>query len=216
MIKQQPQDLEEKIAEIGGIQLFQPLLIGAIEFGAFALRKGKGLAARNLGWRQATILPAVDQAGQLARGPAILVEPGAFDHLLHEPKLIVGIEDRETRFQPDQLGMAAQDLDANGMECAEPRHALDRTTDQAADSVLHFVGGLVGEGHGEDLPAPRPARAQDVGNARCQHARLAGAGASQDQHRPIDGLDGGTLLGIELGHIRGAQSAQSASGDGAL
>ena len=34
-------------------------------------------------------------------------------------------------FRPDQLGVPAQDLDADGVEGAEPRHALDAC---AADS----------------------------------------------------------------------------------
>ena len=36
-----------------------------------------------------------------------------------------------------------------------------------------------------------------MGDARRQHARLAGAGAGQHQHRPVERLDRGALLGIE-------------------
>ena len=44
---------------------------------------------------------------------------------------------------------------------------------------------------------PRAAGRQDMGDARGQHARLAGAGAGQHQHRPVERLDRRALLGIE-------------------
>ena len=57
----------------------------------------------------------------------------------------------------DQFGMAAQDLDADGMKGAKPGHSFDRLAQQAGDAVPHFPRGLVGEGHGQDLPRPRTA-----------------------------------------------------------
>ena len=66
---------------------------------------------------------------------------------------------------------------------------------------LHLPRRLVGEGDGEDLARSRAALAQDVGDARRQHPRLAGAGAGQHQQRPVEGLDRLSLLGIEPGEI---------------
>ena len=48
---------------------------------------------------------------------------------------------------------------------------------------------------------PRPALAQDVGDARGQHAGLAGAGAGQHQNRAVQRLDRLALLGIEAVEI---------------
>ena len=62
----------------------------------------------------------------------------------------------------------------------------------------------------------RTPRAHDVGNARREHARLAGAGAGQHEHGPIDRLDGGALLGVEIGHIGGRGHAERPRRDGAL
>ena len=42
---------------------------------------------------------------------------------------------------------------------------------------------------------------EQVGDAGGEHARLAGAGAGQHQHRPLGRLDGGALLGVQLGEI---------------
>ncbi len=45
--------------------------------------------------------------------------------LLDQADLVVGVEDGEVGLQADQLGVAAQDLRADRVEGAEPRHALD-------------------------------------------------------------------------------------------
>ena len=209
MSQEQPQHLQQQVAEVGGVQLLEALLIGGVERRALALGEGEGLPARHLVRRQPAVLPAVDQGGQLARRPAVLVEALALDHLLDEADLVVGVEDGEAGLQADQLGMPAQDLDADGVEGAEPGHALDGAADQRADALLHLARGLVGEGDGQDLRAARAARAQDVGNAGGQHARLAGAGAGQHQHGPIERLDGGPLLGVEVGQVGGRRQASA-------
>ena len=201
VLLEQAQHLEQEVAEVGGVELLQPLLVGGIERGALALGEGEGFPARHLVGREAAVLPAVDQGRELARGPAVLVEPLALDHLLDEADLVVGVEDGEARLEADELGMAAQDLDADGMEGAEPRHALDRAADQRADALLHLARGLVGEGHGQDLGAAGASRAQDVGNAGGEHARLAGARAGQHQHGAVHRLHGRPLLGVEVGHV---------------
>ena len=78
------------------------------------------------------------------------------------------------------------------MEWNVPSQGMPSTdaADQRADALLHLARRLVGEGDGEDLASgrARPVR-EDVGDARGQHARLAGAGAGQHQHRPVDRLD---------------------------
>ncbi len=66
-----------------------------------------------------------------------------------------------------------------------------------------------------------PAGRQDVGQPGGQHAGLAGAGAGQHQHRAVDGLDGGALLGVQpLQIVRPrstrARSLTRASGEGAV
>ena len=87
---------------------------------------------------------------------------------------------------------------------------------RCADALLHLAGRLVGEGDGEDLAGPGLAGRQDMGEARGQHARLAGAGAGQHQQRAIDRLDRGALLGVqalEIGRLaRGHGARDGAAG----
>ena len=90
-------------------------------------------------------------AGEHTRRPALLVDILRREQLLEQPDLVVGVENGEGRLEVDELGMAAQDLDADGVERAEPRHAFDRAADQLADALLHLARRLVGEGDGEDL-----------------------------------------------------------------
>ena len=101
--------------------------------------------------------------------------------------------------------MAAQDLDADGMECAEPRHAFERAADQPSDAFAHFPRRLVRERHREDLRRVGLGGRQDVGNARRQHPRLAGTRTSQDEQRTFSRLDRFALLRIEAFEVsRGA------------
>ena len=101
------------------------------------------------------------------------------------------------------------------MEGAEPGHALDHLADHLPDAQLHLARRLVGEGHRQDVARPGAAEIEDVGDARRQHARLAGAGAGQHQHRAVQRLHGFALLRIEVGEIGRRPRAQSARGDAA-
>ena len=82
---------------------------------------------------------------------------------------------------------------SHGIPCAEP--VSER------DPLAHLARRLVGEGDGEDLVRPRPARGDEMGDAGGQHPRLADARAGQHQHRPVERLDGFELLGIEAAKI---------------
>ena len=183
------------------LSVFSRSWIGRVELLAAAVGEARRLAGRHLVRRQPAVLPVVDQPGQHARRPALLVDALGLEQLLDQPDLVVDVEDGEVALQPDQLGVAAQDLHADRVEGAEPRHALDHLADHRADALLHLARRLVGEGDGEDFGRPRAAEAEDVRDARGQHPGLAGAGAGQHQHRAVQRLDRLPLLGVEVGEI---------------
>ena len=83
------------------------------------------------------------------------------------------------------------------MEGAHPHASGSLGADELVDALLHLTGGLVREGERQDLVGTRLAGGQQVGDAVRQHARLARARPSDDQHRPVDGLHGFLLSGIE-------------------
>jgi hypothetical protein len=201
VLAEQPDHLQQEIAEVGGVENLQPLLERGVELLAAAVGKRGGLAGRHLVGRQPAVLPMINQPGQHAARPALLVDVLGLEQLLEQPDLVVGVEDGEVALQPDQLGVAAQDLHADRVERAEPRHALDRLADHAADPLLHLARGLVGEGHCENVARPRAAGGEDVGDPRGQHSCFAGSGARQHQQRAFQGLDGEPLLrvhGVEV------------------
>ncbi len=178
-------------------------LIGGVELAALAEGEGGGLARRHMGGIEAAVLPAVDLGGELARRPALLVDVGCLDDLLHQAQLVVDAEDGEVGFEADELGVAAQHLGADRVEGAEPGHALGDRADERADPLLHLARRLVGEGDGEDVERPRLRGRDQVGDAGRQHPGLAGAGAGKHEHRALRRLDRLALLGVEAGKIGG-------------
>ncbi len=213
LLAEQPDAFEQQVAEIGGVENFQPLLKRLVEFQPLAVGEGGRFAGRHLLRRQAAVLPAVDQHRQHPPRPALLVDAFGLEKLLQQPDLIVGVENGEIGLEPDQLGMAAQDFHADRMESAEPGHALDHVAYDLADAVLHLARRLVGEGDGEDFAGPGAAGGENVGDAHREHAGLAGAGAGQHQNRAVERLDGLALLGIEPGEIGRARPGLRTRGD---
>ena len=199
MLAQQPDRLEQKIAEIGGVEHLQPLLIRHVELEPAPARKARGLARRHLFGREPAVFPAVDHGGERARRPALLVDVLGFQHLLEQAQLIVDVENREVGFEPHQFRMPAQHLHADRVERAEPRHALDHLADHAADPLLHLPRGLVGEGHREDFGRPRAAEREDVRNPGGEH----------------EGLDGEPLFRVKSREIGRARTRVCARGNAA-
>ena len=97
--------------------------------------------------------------------------------------------------------MTAQYAHADGVEGAEPQ-ALGAGADQPLDPLEHLPRRLVGEGDGKDLAGKRPPGRQDMGKAGDQHPGLAGAGAGQDQNRPVERLHRRALLLVQRLEIR--------------
>ena len=198
MLPEQPDAFEQEVAEIGGVEHFQPILIGGIELSAPAVREARCLAGRHPVGREPAILPAVEEAGEQARRPALLVDVRGFQHLLEEADLVVNVQNGEIGFQPDELGMPPQDFHADGVEGAEPRHALDGLAEHSSDALLHLACRLVGEGNGENAVRVHVPGLDQPGHAGRENARLPRARAGEDQRRLVGKGDRGELLGIEV------------------
>ena len=67
------------------------------------------------------------------------------------------------------------------------------------DALGHLLGGLVGEGDGEDGVGRDAALLNEIGDAVGDDAGLAGAGAGEQEHGAIDGEDAFALLRIHVG-----------------
>ena len=152
---------------------------------------------------EAAVLPTVDQTGQLAGGPALLVEIVFLDQLLEQTKLIVGIDYRVIAFQSHQFGVTAQHACADGVERPQPRHAFDRIPDMTAHTLAHFARSLVGEGDAQDFAWPRAPGCDEMCQTCGECRGLAGARPSKHQHRSFRGQYGIALGCVQLGRIGG-------------
>ena len=205
------QIVQQEIAEIAGIEDFQPLLVEPVEHISLAVRERPAVLLAQLFRAYAPVLPAIDEAGQMARRPALVVYPLGLEDLLDQAQLVIGIQDGEGGFQPHQLGMPAQNLRGDGVEGAKPGQPLHCLTDNGADTLLHLAGGLVGEGHREDFPRIGPACGKDMSKPGGQDARLAGACPREHENRPVSRLHSGALLCVQSLQIT-RQAGLSASG----
>ena len=197
MLAQHPQALQQQIAEVDGVEGLQPRLIHGVELAALAIGEGACLASGHAGGVKAPVLPVVDLMGERPCGPALVVHILRLQNLFQQADLIVGVQNGEGGLQAHEFSVATQDLGADGVEGAEPGHALAPRPHERADALLHLAGGLVGEGDRQQLLRPRPARRDDMGDAGGQHTRLARARTRQHQHRAIHGLHRLTLFRVE-------------------
>ena len=200
---QDVEHVEQQIAEVAGVQRLQPRLVQRVELLPAAIGIGLVLDRIEVFGVEPAVLPAVGQPGELARGPALLVEVVLGDQLLQQPQLIVGVDDGVVRLEPDQLGMAPQHFRPDRVEGAEPRHALYRLADMARDAFAHLARGFVGEGDAENLRGPRTARCDEMCQPCGKRGGLARARACQHQDRPFGRQDGLLLRRIELRGIGG-------------
>ena len=138
-----------------------------------------------------------------ARRQRLVVERHAPHRLLHDGLLIALVVDGEAAGAPlvadaQRLDVAAQHAHAEGVEGGEQRLGQGRAGQQLLHALAHLGRGLVGKGDGEDGIRRDALRLNEIRNAVRDDARLARAGAGQDQDRTIRGLHGGALLRIHL------------------
>ena len=135
------------------------------------------------------VLGGADRGVHGAGREPLRVEPEVADDVAREAVGVGLVVDRELLRVAELVGVPPQDPHAGGVERGHP-HLLGDRADEGADPVLHLVGGLVGEGDGEDLEGADALVADQVGDAVREHAGLAGAGAGDDEQRPVDVGDG--------------------------
>ena len=179
--------MQKKIAEIDSVQLFQAGLVLVVQLGAAMVIMAR-IRGRHLVRRQGAVLPVVDERGEHAGGPTLVIDIGGGNQLFQQADLIVGIKDGEVGLEADKFRVAAQQLDADCVEGAKPRHAFDRLAEHLADPVPHLARCLVGEGHGENFVRTRGAGIQQMHDPGRKRTGFAGARPGQHQHGPVEGL----------------------------
>ncbi len=208
------QRVQQQVTEIAGVERAQTGLVDLVETLSASFGEGPFVVLAQLVRHQAAILPAIDQAGEMARRPALLVDILGLDDLFEQAQLVVRVKNGERGFQIHQFGMAAQDLGRDRVKGSQPGHALDGFADDLADALLHLACRLVGEGDGEDFPRPGTTGREDVGEAGGEDAGLAGAGTGQHQDRSVHRFHCRTLLIIQPVQIGRRRRRARHVGDG--
>ena len=94
-----------------------------------------------------------------------------FQEPLDHARLIVGVVDGEALRESNRLTVAAEHAGAEAVEGAH-RHVARRLADHFVKAIPHLGGGLVGEGHGKDLPRCDPLVLDEPGDSVGNHPRL--------------------------------------------
>ena len=153
----------------------------------------------------ALFLVAGDEPAHLLGHETLFVEVHRLDHALDRRHLIGAVEDLERLRQRRQLPVRTQEAVAQTVEGADP-HAAHVDRQHRGQPRQHLLGRLVGEGHRQHATRRHLTGGQQPGDARGQHARLARAGAGQDQRRLRGQRYCGQLLGIEVCQQRRSRS----------
>ena len=142
-------------------------------------------------------------------GILLLVQRLRLRQALDERQLVARVEDLEELRQARVAVVRAQQPVAEAVEGAHP-HAARVDRQHRREAREHLARRLVGEGDREDARRARLPGLDQVGDARGEHARLAAAGAREDEGGLARQGDGLELLGIEVFEEAGHGAAGAA------
>ncbi len=121
-------------------------------------------------------------------------------HHAREHGFLIGVVvNDEVPLQPDFFGIAPQKLRTHRVKGADPQIARDLRARERREAGLHLARRFVRERDGQNA-VWRDARSQQIGDAVNDRARLAAAGARENEQRPF-GMGHRLHLGfVQLGH----------------
>ena len=195
-LAQQLDGLGEQVVEVHGVGVAQAPLVLAVDLGDAALVDAPGPVGVGVDPDELVLGRAdhgVDGAGRELLG----VDVEVAQHVGGEALGVGLVVDGERRRVAQPGGVAPQDAHAGGVERGHP-HLLGDGPDQRPHPVLHLVGGLVGEGDGQDLEGRDALLLDEPADPRREHPGLARAGPGDDQQGPAGVGDGLPLDGIQV------------------
>ena len=195
VVAQQLVGAQHQLGEVDHALALALLVVGLVDLDQLAVCSSRDL---DVARAQAVFLGAGDEPRHLLGREALLVEVHRLDDALDRRQLVAACR-----------GSGSPAAAPASFQCAR-RKRLHRpwkvpihmprtlTGSIASQPRQHLLGGLVGEGHGQHAAGRDLAGLEQPGDARGQHARLARAGAGEDQRGLGRQRDGGELLGVEV------------------
>ena len=173
----------EQVVEVDRVRRSEALLVLAVDLGDGLLVEG-GDPLRVLAGPDQGVLRVRDLCVDAARREALRILVEALETLLREANLVGLVVDREARLVAQTRRFLAEDPAAGGMEGQHPHRPYD-AAEQIAEPRAHLVRRLVRERDRENLRGLDAAREDEMRDPVGEHARLAGAGPGDDQHRAL-------------------------------
>jgi len=128
---------------------------------------------------------------QAAHGPGrklLGIYVRQFHGLLDDCRLVVAVVDRVVGVQAHVVAVPTQQLGAESVKSAHGQ-GVAAGTHQPVQPFAHLLGGLVGEGHGQDVVGADAIFANQVGDTVGDNPGFAAAGPGHNQQGTVDSLD---------------------------
>ena len=184
---------QKKLGKVHDSFALALLLIGLIDLDGGLVA---ALLACGVRRTHAVFLVPVDDVRHLTGIVALGIDVERLHDALDHGELIARVKNLEGLREPRVLGVGAQNAVAQAVEGSDP-HAAQIVGQDSLQSDEHLLGGLVREGHSQNVSRLGLVLAQEPGDARRQHARLARTRARQNEYALFGGRDGLQLAGIE-------------------
>ena len=198
VLGEQAVGVDEQVVEVHRVGGQQPRLVAGIDLARLLVHRRYRLG-RELSRCHQLVLRCRDAMDDSVERIHLVVDVQLSHDVLEHALGVVGVIDREVAREAEHLAVGAQHAHTHRVEREHPHavRAVAVLREQLVQTLAHLGRGLVGERDREDLVRAHALVADEVRDAVREHARLARAGACQDQKRAFGGKRSFALRGVE-------------------
>jgi hypothetical protein len=150
-VGEEPDDEQQEVVEIDRAGLLQAPFVARVHERGLLLPRPARVAQR-LRHADHLVLEIGEAVAGRARGEGAVRQLPLLHALLQERGAVVLVVDREVPRQADVLPVLAQDADARRVERRDEGRPQPHRGEERLHPPRHLAGGLVGEGHRQDVP----------------------------------------------------------------
>ena len=177
------QGTKDQIVEVHGIRGPQALGVRGVN-PSHGFPGGRGMGGKVGVGAHRQVLGVADGREEAARWEGLVVDTRLFLQIPHQGELVGVVVDDEASAVAEAVSLAPEDPEAQGVEGGDPRAAAGGPQ-EIRHPRPHLVGGLVGEGHRENLLRKRVSGGDEVGHPVDDDPGLPGARPGQDQQGSV-------------------------------